>query len=117
LKSKAVSWAALSLGGYNGLDCSGFTMRLYQSQGISIPRDADEQAREGFEVADRNDLQPGDLLFFAVKMGLGQVHHSAMHIGDGMMIHAPDSRSEIRIDHVDNGVYKDEFWGARSYAD
>lgn len=98
-----------------GFDCSGFTMRLYQSQGISIPRDADEQAEEGTAVA-REDLLPGDLVFFAAKGGLGQVHHVGMYIGNGMMIHSPNSRSAVTIQAVDDGPYGEEYWGARRYA-
>lgn len=98
-----------------GFDCSGFTMRLYQSQGISIPRDAAEQAEEGTVVA-REDLLPGDLVFFAAKGGLGQVHHVGMYIGNGMMIHSPNSRSAVTIQAVDGGPYGEEYWGARRYA-
>ena len=98
-----------------GFDCSGFTMRLYQSQGVSIPRDADEQAKEGFEVAGQ-DLQPGDLVFFAAKKGLGQIHHVGMYIGNGMMIHSPNSSSSVRVEAVDGGAYGEEYWGARRYA-
>ncbi len=98
-----------------GFDCSGFTMRLYQSQGISIPRDADEQARAGLDVA-RQDLQPGDLVFFAAKGGTGQIHHVGMYTGSGLMIHSPGSSSSIRIDALDSGTYGAEYWGARRYA-
>jgi hypothetical protein len=98
-----------------GFDCSGFTMRIYQSQGISIPRDADEQALEGTAVA-RNDLLPGDLVFFAAKGGLGQIHHVGMYIGNGMMIHSPNSSSAVTIQAVDSESYGAEYWGARRYA-
>lgn len=98
-----------------GFDCSGFTMRLYQSQGISIPRDADEQAKEGQDVA-RQDLRPGDLVFFAAKGGTGQVHHVGMYTGNGLMVHSPGSSSSIRIDAIDSGTYGLEYWGARRYA-
>ncbi|MFX4261022.1 NlpC/P60 family protein [Pelotomaculum propionicicum] len=98
-----------------GFDCSGFTMRLYQSQGISIPRDADEQAREGTAVA-REDLLPGDLVFFAAKGGLGQIHHVGMYIGNGMMIHSPNSSCAVTIQAVESGAYGEEYWGARRYA-
>lgn len=98
-----------------GFDCSGFTMRLYQSQDITIPRDADEQAREGLEVA-RRDLLPGDLIFYAAKGGRGQIHHVGMYIGNGMMIHSPNSNSTVRIEAIDNGIYGEEYWGARRYA-
>lgn len=97
-----------------GFDCSGFTMRLYQSQGITIPRDADEQAREGTAVA-RQDLRPGDLLFFAAKGGRGQIHHVGMYIDNGLMIHSPASDSSVRIEAFDGGSYGGEYWGARRY--
>lgn len=98
-----------------GFDCSGFTMRLYQSQGITIPRDADEQALAGTHV-ERQDLLPGDLVFYAAQGGVGQIHHVGMYIGDGQMIHSPNSNSTVRIEAIDNGSYGDEYWGARRYA-
>lgn len=98
-----------------GFDCSGFTMRLYQSQGLEIPRDADEQARAGMGVA-RADIQPGDLLFYAAKGGQGQIHHVGLYAGGGLMIHAPNSHSAVRLDAMDSGKYGEEYWGARRYA-
>lgn len=97
-----------------GFDCSGFMFRLHQSQGISIPRDASEQARGGIPVS-REDLCPGDLLFFACKGQPGKIHHVGMFIGEGMMIHSPNSKSAIRIESFETGVYGEEFWGARRY--
>ncbi len=99
-----------------GFDCSGFTMRLYQSQGISIPRDADEQAKTGTWVA-RPDLLPGDLVFFAAKGGSGQIHHVGMYVGESRMIHSPNSESAVRIEALDSGSYAGEYWGARRYTD
>lgn len=97
-----------------GFDCSGFMFRLYQSQGISIPRDASEQAREGVLVS-KEDLRPGDLLFFDYKNQPGKIHHVGMYIGEGMMIHSPNSQSAIRIESFETGVYGEEYWGARRY--
>jgi len=105
-------WAGTSSYGF---DCSGFVMRLYQSQGITIPRDADEQALVGTAV-DRNDLLPGDLVFFATLKGKGQIHHVGMYIGDGQMIHAPNSTSTVRIDNIAGSHYAEEYLGARRYA-
>ncbi len=99
-----------------GFDCSGFTMRLYQSQGISIPRDADEQAMAGAAVS-RAELMPGDLIFFAAKGGLGQIHHVGMYIGDGMIIHSPNSGSAVAVQALDSVFNGEEYWGARRYAD
>lgn len=97
-----------------GFDCSGFMFRLYQSQGISIPRDAAEQAEAGIQVS-KEDLRPGDLLFFSYKDRPGKIHHVGMVIGEGLMIHSPNSKSAIRIESFETGVYGEEFWGARRY--
>jgi cell wall-associated NlpC family hydrolase len=97
-----------------GFDCSGFMFRLYQSQGISIPRDASEQANRGIPVA-REDLLPGDLLFFAYLNPQDKIHHVGMYIGEGMMIHSPNSKSAVRIESFEEEVYGEEYWGARRY--
>lgn len=97
-----------------GFDCSGFALRLYQSQGVAIPRDADEQAAGGTAV-DAGELLPGDLLFFAGPGGQGDIHHVGVFAGGSTMIHAPNSRAAIREDDFTAGTYGEEFWGARRY--
>lgn len=86
-------WAGMS--GF-GFDCSGFTFTIYQSHGITIPRDSSVQAQYGQSVP-LNELQPGDLLFFAYDEGKGKVHHVAMYAGNGMMIHSPNSKKNVEI--------------------
>lgn len=46
-----------------GYDCSGLTQTLYDLVGVFLPRDADQQYHAG-QAIPRNDLAPGDLLFF-----------------------------------------------------
>ena len=107
----AYIWAGTSAYGF---DCSGFTMRLYQSQGISLPRDADEQALAGTAI-EIQAMQPGDLLFFAKDGGKGQVYHVGVYAGNGTMIHSPNSRSAVRFDSIDDGNYLYDYYGARTY--
>lgn len=97
-----------------GFDCSGLTFRLYQDQGIAIGRDADDQASAGQAVA-QGDLLPGDLLFFAGPGGVGDIHHVGLYSGNGLMIHAPNSRSAVREESFTAGVYGEQYWGARRY--
>ncbi|SDG80301.1 NlpC/P60 family protein [Aneurinibacillus thermoaerophilus] len=104
-------WAGMS--GF-GFDCSGFTFTVYQSHGITIPRDSSVQAKYGTPVA-KEKLKPGDLLFFAYNQGKGKVHHVAMYAGDGMMIHSPNSARTVEIIPVDTPEYAKEFAGARRY--
>lgn len=96
-------WAGMS--GF-GFDCSGFVYQLHRAFGITIPRDASEQARAGTSI-ERDELEPGDLLYFAYKEGKGRVHHVAMYTGNGCMLHAPKtgkSVEEIKI----AGTYEKE---------
>ncbi|MGP4061053.1 C40 family peptidase [Halobacillus sp. H74] len=107
-------WAGAS--GF-GFDCSGFTHTIHKAHGITIPRDSSVQAENGTPVA-KEDLQKGDLLFFAYDEGEGSVHHVGMYIGNGEMIHAPNSASTVEvIDVFESDYYSSEFSGARRYID
>ncbi|WP_408007471.1 NlpC/P60 family protein [Pseudalkalibacillus sp. A8] len=106
-------WAGMS--GF-GFDCSGFTHTVYKTNGITIPRDSSVQATHGTPVA-REDLQKGDLIFFAYNNGQGRVHHVGMYIGDGKMIHSPNSSTTVKIDDYDAPGYGEEYAGARRYLD
>jgi gamma-D-glutamyl-L-lysine dipeptidyl-peptidase len=104
-------WAGTS--GY-GFDCSGFTYSLHRLHGLLIPRDAKDQAAAGVPVA-REELQPGDLLFFAYEKGKGKVHHVGMYIGDGRMLHSPKTERAVEIIRLDTPEYAVEYAGARRY--
>jgi len=97
-----------------GFDCSGFTYAIHQFHGIDIPRDAKDQARQGTAVA-LADIEPGDLLFYAYDKGKGKVHHVAMYIGDGKMIHSPRTERSIEIISIHTPSYAQEFAGACRY--
>lgn len=78
----------------DGFDCSGFVQYLYQETfGIDLPRTTYTMQYEGEEVS-FDDLQMGDLLFFA---GGGSTDHVAMYLGDGFYIHAPEPGDAIKI--------------------
>ena len=97
-----------------GFDCSGFTYTMHEIHGITIPRDSSAQAKNGKAVK-KKDLKPGDLLFFARNNGKGQVHHVAIYMGSGKMIHSPNTASTIRIDSISLRAYSKEYAGARRY--
>jgi hypothetical protein len=90
-------WGGMSSYGY---DCSGFAYNMHRSVGIQIPRDASDQARSG-QLVEKDDLLPGDLLFFAFEEGKGRVHHVGIYMGDQQMIHSPDTRGTIEIVKLD----------------
>jgi cell wall-associated NlpC family hydrolase len=74
----------------SGFDCSGLTMWAWAQVGVSLPHSSAAQYAVLPHV-DRSNLQPGDLLFF-----YSPIHHVAMYIGGGMMIHAPHTGSTVQ---------------------
>lgn len=89
-----------------GLDCSGLTSLDYRVHGLVIPRDAGPQSQAGQPVT--GDLARGDLLFYATD---GTVHHVAMYVGRGRMIHAPATGEQVGITAVSTTGYA----GARRF--
>ena len=108
-------WAGVSAFGF---DCSGLTHTVYAAHGITIPRDADAQAAAGTPV-ERDQLQPGDLIFFAHNNGTGSIHHVGMYAGDGYIIDTPTNSATVEsgVERVklDEHRYINEYWGARRY--
>jgi peptidoglycan DL-endopeptidase CwlO len=92
-------WAGASP---DGFDCSGFTMYVYRKVGISLPHSSRMQYGVGRAVS-RSELRPGDLLFF-----YNPIHHVAIYIGDGKMIHAAGVGKGVRID----SIYRNSYYGA-----
>ncbi len=80
----------------NGTDCSGFTMRIYEHFGYSIPRTSSAQANY-FSGIKSSEAKPGDLFFYGSN---GRVNHVAMYIGDGQVIHASNERTGIKISNA-----------------
>jgi cell wall-associated NlpC family hydrolase len=93
-------WGGMSSFGY---DCSGFAYNMHGYFGISIPRDASDQAKQG-TLIEKEQLEPGDLLFFAYEEGKGAIHHVGIYAGDQRMIHSPESIKAIEI--VDLSSFK-----------
>jgi peptidoglycan DL-endopeptidase CwlO len=78
-----------------GFDCSGFVQHVFSDLGISLPRVAADQATQGQAVASMSAAQPGDLLAFG-----SPVDHIAIYLGGGMMIDAPHTGANVRIEPV-----------------
>jgi cell wall-associated NlpC family hydrolase len=72
-------------------DCSGLTMRAYQSAGVNLPHSSAAQSRMGKSVP-FNQKKPGDLVFFG-----RPISHVGIYIGGGKMVHAPRSGSRVKI--------------------
>ncbi len=94
-----------------GFDCSGFVRAMYeQTVGLVLPRRAKEQAAATDRV-DKEDLQPGDLVFFNTMRRA--FSHVGIYVGDGKFIHAPRSGEKVRVEDMRTSYWARRFDGAR----
>jgi cell wall-associated NlpC family hydrolase len=97
----------------NGFDCSGFTRHIYEnSLGLLLPHKADDQAKaRGLARVKRNELKPGDLVFFnTLKRTFS---HVGIYVGDDKFIHAPKPGGEVRVESMGVRYWAKRFTGAR----
>jgi cell wall-associated NlpC family hydrolase len=92
-------------GSPSGFDCSGLVMYVFGQMGISVPHSTYALWGMGSAVS-RDQLQPGDLVFFN---GLG---HMGIYIGGGQFIHAPHTGDVVKISSF-TGWYASTYVGAR----
>jgi cell wall-associated NlpC family hydrolase len=96
-----------------GFDCSGFTRHVFEmSVGLVLPRRVDEQAvAPGLVAVRREDLKPGDLVFFnTLKRTFS---HVGIYIGDNRFIHSPRTGQHVRTEDMSFAYWAKRFTGAR----
>lgn len=96
--------------GRGGIDCSGFTGRVFAETGTSLPRTAAAQFSRGTAVP-REQLKQGDLVFFKNTYRSG-VSHVGIYVGDGKFVHASSSRG-VRVDSLGSSYFARRWAGAR----
>lgn len=94
-----------------GLDCSGLVRYVFrEAGGTDLPRTSQEMSRRG-EPVDKQDLQPGDLVFFNT---LNRAFsHVGIYLGNNQFIHAPSAGRNVRVENMDMNYWKARFNGAR----
>ena len=99
-----------------GMDCSGLLMNSFKAIDVSLPRSSEDQSKVGSEV-NMEDLEPGDLVFFAT----GSKKKKITHVG---LVTEVNGKDEVKFIHasstlgvVETNIYADyyqkRFRGAR----
>ena len=91
-----------------GFDCSGLVQYTHRQVGLEVPRTTESQLRQA-RVPERENLLPGDLLFFTI--GFAKARHVGIYEGDGFFIHAPSSGKRVSRASLEN-----PYWGERLVA-
>ena len=93
-----------------GFDCSGFVLYVYRTAGFDLDRTASQQVGNGV-IVDKENLLPGDLVFFRGTGSGAIASHVGIYVGDGMFIHA--ASSGIRYDSLDDNYWAPHYLTAR----
>ncbi|MHC1776119.1 MAG: NlpC/P60 family protein [Lentimicrobium sp.] len=84
-----------------GIDCSGLTQMVFKIKGISLKRDAAQQAGQGRLINLIEEAKAGDVAFFDNEEG--NIIHTGILTGRGAIIHAS---GEVRVDPLDHhGIF------------
>jgi len=94
-------WGGVDL--KNGVDCSGFTQKVFERAGAKIPRTVAGQLSAGRRVK-VEDIHIGDLVFFKDKPG-GTITHVGIYAGNGRMIHSPRTGMTVRANSIFGKTY------------
>ena len=79
-----------------GVDCSGFTMKVYEQFGVKLPHYSAAQPSYGTRIS-KSELKPGDLIFYSSS---NRIDHVAIYIGNGQIVHAASTKAGIIISNA-----------------
>lgn len=90
-----------------GFDCSGLIYWAYKQNGITVPRITLSQAKMGQKIG-RKSLKPGDILVFRTSRSPNGLH-TGLYAGGDKFIHAPNSKSRVKLESFSNSWWSGQF--------
>jgi len=94
----------------NGFDCSGFVHYVFDRAGTPIAREIALQYESGVHPA-KNQLLPGDLVFFRDTYAPG-LSHNGIYVGHGEFIHAAGEDDGVTVSQLSTPYWDEKWFGA-----
>jgi cell wall-associated NlpC family hydrolase len=92
-----------------GMDCSGYTQRVFREAGIILPRTSRSQfawaSEHGKAVNGISNARPGDLVFYSTNGDPSGIHHVGIYAGGGKYWNAPYTGQVISLRGVGSPTY------------
>lgn len=96
-----------------GFDCSGFIYYVYKNFGYTLYPGADNQWDSLSKTVSRNNLLPGDLVFFSENGQPSGISHAGIYIGNNEIIHASTPSTGVIISNLDEPYYAKRYLDAK----
>lgn len=96
-------------------DCSAFTQWVFKQNGINIGRNTESQMSYGQKIQ-KNELTPGDLVFFADTYASGYkngVSHVGIYVGNNEFIHCSSGAATVVKSKLNSAYYQSHYLCAR----
>ncbi|MDR0276703.1 MAG: C40 family peptidase [Paucimonas sp.] len=91
-----------------GFDCSGLVKYAFNDiDEVDLPRTSNAMASGHGVKVERDQLKPGDLLFFNIRSR--RVNHVAIYLGNDRFIHAPRTGKNVTIDTLNKPYWKKHY--------
>jgi cell wall-associated NlpC family hydrolase len=95
-----------------GFDCSGYTQYVYAQFGLSLPHSAAGQYSQRYGTfISRDNLQPGDIVFFANTYKRG-ISHVGVYIGGGRVVQALAPGVPLAAVSMNTDYWNSKYYGA-----
>lgn len=91
-------------------DCSGLVNWAFYQAGHSIGSQSSSTLVSMGKPVSASDMKPGDILLFSSNGSASGVHHVGIYIGGGKFVHAPNSRSVVKIQALSESSYYQRQW-------
>lgn len=91
----------------SGFDCSGLVAYVFRdAAGVSLPRSSRAMSELDGVRLDRDELQSGDLVFFASGR---HVDHVGIYVGQQRFVDAPNSGGSVRLESLGGTWWEEHF--------
>jgi len=95
-----------------GFDCSGLVGFVFKdAAGLDLPRSTRDLIDLDARKVDRDNLQPGDLVFFNPRGG--RVSHIGIYVGEDRFVHAPSAGGTVRLDSLESAYWRKYYVSAK----
>lgn len=99
--------------GPSKFDCSGLVYYVYKQFGYDLEPGAKNQWSLLEDSVSKDDLLPGDLVFFSKNGKYSGIFHVGIYIGDGQFVHAANSRKGVIVSEMSEEWYANRYYGAK----